>query len=70
LSEALHTPVFRTLGVLGGMGPAATVDFLTKLQAATPANADADHIRVLMDLNPRTPDRHTMGWRPAKPWPK
>ena len=27
----------KVLGVLGGMGPAATVDFLTKLQAATPA---------------------------------
>lgn len=52
---------FRTLGVLGGMGPAATVDFLAKLQATTPAREDADHVRVLMDLNPRTPDRHTHG---------
>ena len=40
------------------MGPAATVDFLTKLQAATPAASDGDHIRVVMDLNPRVPDRH------------
>ena len=48
----------RVLGVLGGMGPAATVDFLAKLQAATPAASDADHIRVVMDLNPRVPDRH------------
>lgn len=48
----------RVLGVLGGMGPAATVDFLAKLQAATPAGSDADHIRVVMDLNPRVPDRH------------
>ena len=48
----------RVLGVLGGMGPAATVDFLTKLQAATPAASDGDHIRVVMDLNPRVPDRH------------
>lgn len=47
----------KTLGVLGGMGPAATTDFLMKLQAATPAARDADHIRVLMDLNPRVPDR-------------
>lgn len=47
----------KTLGVLGGMGPAATTDFLMKLQAATPAARDADHVRVLMDLNPRVPDR-------------
>jgi len=47
----------KVLGVLGGMGPAATTDFLMKLQAATPARRDADHIRVLMDLNPRVPDR-------------
>lgn len=47
----------KVLGVLGGMGPAATTDFLMKLQAATPAARDADHLRVLMDLNPRVPDR-------------
>lgn len=47
----------KVLGVLGGMGPAATTDFLLKLQAATPAARDADHVRVLMDLNPRVPDR-------------
>lgn len=41
------------------MGPAATVDFLAKMQAATPAKADGDHIRVVMDLNPRVPDRNT-----------
>lgn len=49
------------LGVLGGMGPAATLDFLAKLQAYTPADRDQDHIRVLMDLNPQVPDRNTPG---------
>jgi aspartate racemase len=49
----------KTLGVLGGMGPAATVAFLARLQALTPASGDADHIRVLMDLNPHVPDRNT-----------
>ncbi|MGZ8364349.1 MAG: cysteate racemase [Caulobacteraceae bacterium] len=48
----------KVLGVLGGMGPAATVDFLAKLQAATPAKADEDHIRVIADINPRVPNRH------------
>jgi aspartate racemase len=44
------------LGLLGGMGPAATLDFLGKLQALTPAEKEDDHIRVLMDLNPQVPD--------------
>ena len=33
-----------TLGVLGGMGPAATLDFLQRLQAYTPAKSDQDHL--------------------------
>jgi len=49
------------LGVLGGMGPAATLDFLANLQAFTPAKGDSDHIRVLMDLNPKVPDRNMTG---------
>jgi aspartate racemase len=49
------------LGVLGGMGPAATLEFLAKLQAFTPAKSDQDHIRVLMDLNPKVPDRNLQG---------
>lgn len=49
----------KTLGVLGGMGPAATLDFLAKLQAATPAARDQDHLRVLVDINPQVPDRNT-----------
>lgn len=48
----------KTLGVLGGMGPAATLDFLAKLQAATPAARDQDHVRVLVDINPQVPDRN------------
>lgn len=50
-----------TLGVLGGMGPAATLEFLAKLQAYTPAERDQDHIRVLVDINPKVPDRNVPG---------
>ena len=50
-----------TLGVLGGMGPAATVEFLAKLQAYTPAEKDQDHIRVIADINPKAPDRNVPG---------
>lgn len=49
------------LGVLGGMGPAATVEFLARLQAYTPAEKDQDHIRVIADINPRAPDRNVPG---------
>lgn len=49
------------LGVLGGMGPAATVEFLAKVQAYTPAEGDQDHIRVIADINPKVPDRNTPG---------
>ena len=48
----------RTVGVIGGMGPAATVDFLAKLIAATPAERDQDHLRVLVDSNPKLPNRN------------
>ena len=48
----------KILGVLGGMGPAATVAFLARVQALTPAEGDADHIRIIADINPKVPDRN------------
>lgn len=48
----------KVLGVLGGMGPAATLDFLAKLQTATPVKREQDHLRVLVDINPKVPDRN------------
>lgn len=38
------------------MGPAATVDFLAKLQALTPTQREQDHIRTIVDINPQAPD--------------
>jgi aspartate racemase len=49
------------LGVLGGMGPAATLEFLARVQAYTPAKKDQDHIRVIADINPEAPDRNVPG---------
>jgi len=49
----------KTLGVLGGMGPAATLAFLARVQALTPATGDEDHIRVIADINPQVPNRHS-----------
>jgi aspartate racemase len=47
----------RTVGVLGGMGPDATVDFMAKVIAATQAEKDQDHLRMLVDNNPQVPNR-------------
>jgi aspartate racemase len=46
------------LGVLGGMGPRAGIDFLSKLTAATPVTCEQDHLHVLLDSNPKVPDRN------------
>lgn len=46
-----------TVGILGGMGPEATVDLMQRVIAATPANDDADHIRMLVDNDPKVPSR-------------
>jgi aspartate racemase len=47
----------KIIGVLGGMGPAATADFYQKLIRATPAETDQDHLKVLIFSNPQIPDR-------------
>ena len=47
----------KLLGVLGGMGPLATVDFLQKLIAETPASRDQEHIPVIAYSVPQIPDR-------------
>jgi aspartate racemase len=45
------------VGVLGGMGPAATIDLMRRVMAATPAGDDADHVHLLVDQNPKVPSR-------------
>jgi aspartate racemase len=47
----------RVVGVIGGMGPDATVDFFAKLVAATRADSDQDHLRIVIDNDPGVPDR-------------
>jgi aspartate racemase len=46
-----------TLGVLGGLGPGATVHFLDRLVELTPATSDQDHIETLVYNDPTIPDR-------------
>ena len=47
----------KTLGIVGGMGPAATVDLFGKVVAQTKASCDQDHIHILIDNDPSVPDR-------------
>lgn len=47
----------HTLGILGGMGPAATVDLFDRIVRATPAQRDQDHIPILIVNDPAIPDR-------------
>ncbi len=47
----------KTIGILGGMGPEATVNCFDKIIKNTPAAADQDHLRVVIDSNPKVPDR-------------
>lgn len=47
----------RIAGVIGGLGPQATVDFLQRVIELTPAGCDQDHVRLLIDQNPSVPNR-------------
>lgn len=47
----------KMVGVIGGMGPDATVELMRRVIAATPAKDDADHIHMLVDNNPKIPSR-------------
>lgn len=45
------------IGILGGMGPAATADFYSKLVALTPGSTDQEHPKVVIWADPTVPDR-------------
>ncbi len=47
----------RTVGILGGMGPEATVLLMQKVIAAVPARDDADHVPLIVDQNSQVPSR-------------
>ncbi|MGD2270697.1 MAG: amino acid racemase [Desulfobacterales bacterium] len=47
----------KTIGIVGGMGPEATLDCFGKIVNKTPAQKDQEHLRVVIDSNPKVPDR-------------
>ena len=56
-NEAQQAARYRTIGIIGGMGPLATCDFFEKIIRMTDAAKDCEHIPILIDCNPRIPDR-------------
>lgn len=55
-NEEIPAKPFK-VGMIGGLGPAATVDLYDKIVKATPAKNDQEHIRVVVEQNPQIPDR-------------
>jgi aspartate racemase len=47
----------RIIGIIGGMGPEATVDFYQEIIRLTPATRDQEHIPVIVYSDPRVPER-------------
>jgi aspartate racemase len=50
-----------TVGVIGGMGPIATTQFMARVQALTSASKERDHLHLLVDCNPHVPDINAGG---------
>ena len=45
------------IGILGGMGPEATLNCFGKLIKNTPADCDQEHLGIVIVNNPKVPDR-------------
>lgn len=54
--NTLYTALPR-IGILGGMGPLASAEFVVKLVQATPAARDQEHFPTTLDSSPQIPDR-------------
>lgn len=49
----------KTVGIIGGMGPAATALLFQKMIDYTEASSDSEHIHIIIDNCPSIPDRTT-----------
>ena len=61
----------KTIGIIGGMGPMATVDLYAKIIANTKAACDSDQLHILIDNNTAIPDRSAAilsGGESPLPW--
>lgn len=48
----------KTVGVIGGLGPLATLDFFDRVLKRTRAVQEQDHLRLIIDNNTKVPDRN------------
>ncbi|OWK20593.1 hypothetical protein AJ88_28780 [Mesorhizobium amorphae CCBAU 01583] len=46
----------RTVGIIGGLGPMATVAFMNSVLEHTPIKSNRDHLHMIVDCNPKVPD--------------
>ncbi|MEO7209041.1 MAG: amino acid racemase [Steroidobacteraceae bacterium] len=62
----------RVVGIIGGMGPEATLDLMRRVLAKTPAQDDQDHIHLIVESNPKIPSRiaHLIDATGADPTPE
>ncbi len=47
----------KIIGIVGGMGVDSTLDMMKKIIGATTVEAEQDHIHLVIDFNPKIPDR-------------
>lgn len=45
-------------GIMGGMGPAATLDLMARVLRLTPPGREQNGVRLIVDSNPAVPDRN------------
>ena len=63
--------MIKRLGILGGMGPAASAEFYCRLIDMTDASCDQEHIPCIIWSDPTVPDRSTsLINRDDLPWEK
>lgn len=62
----------RVVGIIGGMGPEATVELMRRIISQTPARRDEDHLHLIVESNPQIPSRiaHLVEHTGADPTPE
>jgi aspartate racemase len=66
------SPAPRAVGVIGGMGPEATVELMRRVIERTRAEDDRDHVHLIVESDPRIPSRidYLLEGRGADPEPE
>lgn len=62
--------MYKTLGIIGGMGPLATVKLFERIVLQTKADSDQEHVHILIDNNTNIADRTGFILDPTKEDPR